>query len=135
MHTRHKFEIFCLFSLNSIYLFNLIQNQVRYFQYVYNCVFSIHYKQIPTVTLLQPTLTAKKSAKITFLADNFGWVSKDYKYAKFRNMIYMHFKRLMKTSIISMESWHWIKLFEDNLLKVPITSVGIYKYVKFPQKL
>ena len=34
----HKFENFCLFSLNSTYS---IQNQVRYFQYVNNCVFSL----------------------------------------------------------------------------------------------
>ena len=38
IQTRRKFEKFRLFSLNSTYS---IQNQVRYFQYVYNCVFSL----------------------------------------------------------------------------------------------
>ena len=37
IQTCHKFENL-VFSLNSTYL---IQNQVRYFQYVYNCVFSL----------------------------------------------------------------------------------------------
>ena len=38
IQTRHKFANFCLFSLNSTYS---IQNQVRYFEYVYNCVLSL----------------------------------------------------------------------------------------------
>ena len=38
IQTRNKLENFCLFSLNSTYS---IQNQVRYFQYANNCVFSL----------------------------------------------------------------------------------------------
>ena len=36
IQTRHKFNNFCLFSLNSTYS---IQNKVKYFQNAYNCVF------------------------------------------------------------------------------------------------
>ena len=64
IQTCHQFVNFCLFSSNSTYS---IQNQVRYFQYVYNCVFSLY--QIPTMTSLLSTSTAKKSATITFSAD------------------------------------------------------------------
>ena len=47
------------------------------------------YKQIPTVTSLQPTLTAKKSAKKSnnkIIIQFFSGVSKDYKYVKSPNM-------------------------------------------------
>ena len=49
IQARHKFENFCLFSLNSTYS---NQNQVRYFQM--SKTVSFRYKRIPTVTSLQP---------------------------------------------------------------------------------
>ena len=79
---RYKFENFCLFSLNSTYS---IQNQVKYFQNVYNeCVFStFRFKQIATVTSLQHQKVRKD--KILCRQDIlrfFSGVSKDYKYYK-----------------------------------------------------
>ena len=38
IQTSHGFKNFCLFSSNSTYS---VQNQVIYFQYVYNCVYSL----------------------------------------------------------------------------------------------
>ena len=38
VQTTHGFENFCLFSSNSTYS---VQNQVIYFQYIYNYVFSL----------------------------------------------------------------------------------------------
>ena len=38
IQTRHGFKNFCLFSSNSTYS---VQNQVIYFPYVYNCVYSL----------------------------------------------------------------------------------------------
>ena len=83
IQTSSGFENFCLISSNCTYL---VQNQVIYFQYVYNCVFS----QIPGLMSLPLTLTAQKKQqknkhKIFGRQDVlhfFSWAFKDYKYVK-----------------------------------------------------
>ena len=62
IQTSHGFKNFCLFSSNSTYS---VQNQVIYFQYVYKFTVT----QIPGLTSLPLTLTAKKSMKIKFSND------------------------------------------------------------------
>ena len=69
IQTRHKFENFCIFSLNSTYS---IQNEVRD-------------KQIPIVTSLQPTSTAKTSTKIIF-SSNKIYYNFSQGYPKITNM-------------------------------------------------
>ena len=86
IQTRHKFENFCLFSLNSTYL---IQNQVRYFQYVYNCVFSLWADFYYDVTSVDFNSKKVREDKIFGRQDTlqfFAGVFKDYKYVKSPNM-------------------------------------------------
>ena len=81
IQTRHKFENFCLFPSNSTYS---IQNQVRY-QFSMSITVCFRYEQIPTVTSLQPTLIAKKSAKIRFSTDKI-YYNFSQEYPKITNM-------------------------------------------------
>ena len=87
IQTRHKFENFCLISSNSTYS---IQNQVRYF-FSMSITVCFRYKQIPTMTSLPSTSTAKKVREDKIFGRRdilqfFSGVSKDYKYVKSPNM-------------------------------------------------
>ena len=80
IQTRHKFENFCLFSLNSTYS---NQNQVRYFQM--SKTVSFRYKQIPTMTSLSSTSKAKMSTKIKFSPETI-YYNFSQEYPKITNM-------------------------------------------------
>ena len=81
IQTRHKFENFCLFSLNSTCL---IQIQVRYFHYICNCVFSIskfllwrHFHNFNSKKVNEDKLFCRQDT-LQF----FSGVSKEYKCVK-----------------------------------------------------
>ena len=82
IQTRHKFENFCLFLLNSTYRIRFRIEQDIFSMSIDVC---FRYRQIPTITSHPSTSTAKKSAKIKFSADKI-YVNFPKEYPKITNM-------------------------------------------------
>ena len=91
IQTSHGFENFCLFSSNSTYS---VQNQVIYFQYVYNCVqhrFLVHSNTDSWFDVTSVNFNSQKvhEDKIFERQNILQFLSRGYKYYKYVKYLIM----------------------------------------------